>query len=253
MDNIYREYLLFSSVGNSYDKALEQRYSDNRNYDIFNVYYCHNSTRYKYISKFSDKCVKLQGSKFKNFVRCFKEYDFSKYKYIWIVDDDIEMECNDINTFFELSKKYDVHIAGPSRCPTGFNTSYYNDYMIQKENCIFRKSPNIEIGVMLFNINILKMLLTIIEKPLLEDKLFCRGIDLMCTEIFSHNCDNFYNFDIVKCRNPYSKEKKMTPSYREYEIYASHIELVKGWNNLRQLLEQDIINLRNEYKEIYSL
>ena len=36
------------------------------------------------------------------------------------------MECNDINTFFELSKKYDVHIAGSSRCPTEYNTSYYN-------------------------------------------------------------------------------------------------------------------------------
>ncbi len=66
-----RPYLLFSSVGDSYDKAVESwspahRWGRPRDYDIALVYYGDSRARFAYLAARADRAFWSRGSKFQN-------------------------------------------------------------------------------------------------------------------------------------------------------------------------------------------
>ena len=199
------KYLLFSSVGDSYDKAILSWFGIEKNFDIFLCYYEDNEERKKLLDSLSDICIYQKGSKFQNFQKCYSKYNFDKYEYIWIVDDDIVLETKKVNELFELAKEYNSPISQPSMHKNGRNMQRIT---IHQPGKIFRYNNFIEVGVMLFRNDIIKDLLNKIGKLLEEKKLFCYGIDTLCTKYYYHKDSKFIIFDKIITRNPRQKEKR---------------------------------------------
>lgn len=199
------KFLLFSSVGNSYDKAILSWFGSEKNFDIFFCYYEDNEERKKLLDSLSDICIYQKGSKFQNFQKCYNKYNFDKYEYIWIVDDDIVLETEKVNELFKLAKEYNSPISQPSMHKNGRNMQ---PITIHQPGNIFRYNNFIEVGVMLFRKDIIKDLLTKIGKLLNEKKLFCYGIDILCTKYYYDEKNKFIIFDKIITRNPRQKEKR---------------------------------------------
>ncbi len=120
------KYLLFSSVGDSYDKAILSWFGIEKNFDIFFCYYEDNEERKKLLDSLSDICIYQKGSKFQNFQKCYSKYNFDKYEYIWIVDDDIVLETKKVNELFVLAKEHNSPISKPSMHKHGRNMQSIN-------------------------------------------------------------------------------------------------------------------------------
>ena len=119
---------LFSSVGdntNFYNLWI----NPNMNYDIYLIYYGNNdadaSNLFSKMNKqYGDKVAfieKRKGSKFQNFKYFYDKYPniIEKYERFFILDDDIVMGVDDINSMFQISEEYNLEICGPSFTPRG--------------------------------------------------------------------------------------------------------------------------------------
>ena len=92
------------------DSIHQAWYNHNRNWDLF-------------VSSYDNRLQPDKNQKYFNFTPGGKypalyeeltNFDFKKYNYIWIIDDDIKTNCDNINKFFELCEEYNLKIAQPS-------------------------------------------------------------------------------------------------------------------------------------------
>jgi len=168
-----KEYLLFSSVGKRLKSGIPfWTKSENRNYDI--VLYYYNLDKPK---NCSDYCINRKGSKFRNFYHFFKNNNLSKYKVIWIVDDDIQIETKNINKLFDIFVKYNLDIAQPS-----FDSESYISHSITKnqEGNILRFTNFVEVGVFMFSYKAIEINIEAFNKTdtgFYLDYLVCKTID----------------------------------------------------------------------------
>ena len=94
---IMNKFLIYSSIGNSYNKAILSWYKNNRKYDILFVYYGKDNRRVDFLKKYCDYLFINKGSKYQNLIFVADHINFKNYEFIWVVDDDIELISNKIN------------------------------------------------------------------------------------------------------------------------------------------------------------
>ena len=117
------ENILFTSAGNK-TSFYNLWCHKNRSYDIFICYYgSDKNDKYK---EYSDIYLKRKGSKMQNFYYAWKENigNIRKYKYFYIVDDDIIIKTDEINELFNMCNKLDIWILQPSFCNTSSKISH---------------------------------------------------------------------------------------------------------------------------------
>lgn len=95
---------------NSFHKIWNK---SNPNFDLFIVYYGNNQNKYEKDGKYYDvskgtKFLILQDVVLRN------RHIFDQYDAIFVPDDDLYMETDDINRFFNLFHQYKLEIAQPS-------------------------------------------------------------------------------------------------------------------------------------------
>ena len=73
-----------------------------------------NCTRETFLKSKCDQLYKRKGSKFQNLIYFYNKIDFKRYKYIWVVDDDIELKTKKINELFIINSKYNFGVSQPS-------------------------------------------------------------------------------------------------------------------------------------------
>jgi hypothetical protein len=107
--------MVFTSAGDNTD-FINLWCSKNADYDIYVIYYGDNEQNYNKYSQQVTFIEKDKGSKFQNFLKFYNKYPdiINKYDRFFILDDDIEIRVDDINTMFAISKKYDLLICWPS-------------------------------------------------------------------------------------------------------------------------------------------
>lgn len=154
------KFLIYSSIGNSYDKALLSWFKNDRKYDIIFVYYGNDNDRLEYLKKYCDYIFSNKGSKYQNLVFLSENINFNSYDYIWVVDDDIELESSKINELFYTAKKYNLSICQPSTSSAG-KLSF--KHLKQKKRLYMVYTNFIEVACPLFRIDSLKKLINIIK------------------------------------------------------------------------------------------
>ena len=153
-DNEYlskqRNYLLFSSVGDreSSKKAVNMWLENSdRNFDTVFYYYKSLPKSCK-----ADHCEYKKGFKFENFVHYASKNDLSKYKAIWIVDDDIQMRTKDINKMFEIFKKYKLDLGMPAFSKNSKPHQPLRDTVLfEKKGHILHYTNFVEVGASIFS------------------------------------------------------------------------------------------------------
>jgi GR25 family glycosyltransferase involved in LPS biosynthesis len=107
--------MVFTSAGDN-TRFDELWLNKNQTYDVYVIYFGNDIEVFKrYQSKvyFSER---RQGSKFQNFYHFYKNYRdvIELYDYIFILDDDICMTHQDIESMFKFASDYDLLICQPS-------------------------------------------------------------------------------------------------------------------------------------------
>jgi hypothetical protein len=119
------KYLLFSSIGDM--SALNHWLdADTRDYDIVVAYYGDDDDYFEKISETNSedfKAIKRKGLKWPQFNWYVENHDVSKYKYIWIPDDDIELNGDGISRMFGTLEEYpNIMAASPSTTYSSVNS-----------------------------------------------------------------------------------------------------------------------------------
>jgi hypothetical protein len=104
------------------------------------------NNRYKYYFKHKreDKYIILN--------QIIKFIKYKKYKYIFVIDDDIEIKKNKLLEFFNLIEQYDLNIAQPSVS----NKNLFFDFMNPKKNYLFRIVNFLDMRAVAFKSSILE-------------------------------------------------------------------------------------------------
>ena len=150
-NNNNNKNLVFSSVGDNtnFDNLW---LGINRNYDVYAIYYGNNDEIYNKYKNKVDFIERRKGSKFQNFHYLYnKNPEFiNKYERFFILDDDIIFDVNSINQMFDISKKYDLWICGPTfKKDTNSKISW--KITINQPNNLLRYTNFVEVNTPLFN------------------------------------------------------------------------------------------------------
>ena len=89
-----------------------------KNFDLWITYYGDQENRYKEISDFYNM---RKGAKFPNLLHVYQKWNtiLAHYEAVFVMDDDIIIDCNAINHLFEVRKKYDLWLLQPAFSPRG--------------------------------------------------------------------------------------------------------------------------------------
>jgi hypothetical protein len=153
-------YLVFSSIGENsiHDMWLNV---ENRLFDITLVYYADNDDQYSKLEELSSDTIfvhRRKGFKWPNFNWYIENMDVSQYKYIWIVDDDIQIRGDRINEFFKTAESYpNIQICGPSTTNDSVNT-LGGPRNLDRHNCklLIEYKNLIECGLIMINTALLQ-------------------------------------------------------------------------------------------------
>ena len=224
-----RKNIVFTSAGDNTDFHINWC-GNNRNYDVYCVYYGDNMDNYNKYKSVVDKIWQRKGSKFQNFYYVYSLSDniFSSYERFFILDDDIVMSTDDINKMFLLSEEYDLWICQPS-----FNNISKISHPITKYNPgnILRYTSFVEVNAPLFS----KKALTKFMKKY-DPILIGWGIDYLYIWANGDTIEDKYAvIDSIQCINPHDNAK---PSKKRELNNIEDVDLrIKYW-----------IDIMNKYK-----
>ena len=215
--------LVFTSCGDNTSFDLLWTHPFKMNFDIYIIYYgeCKETFRRYY----ENECINIitirQGSKFQNLKFFYDTFIdiINKYKYFFILDDDIIIDVEDINKMFSIAKKYNLSICGPSFKP---ESKISHDITIQKSYVEISYTNFVELNVPLFSFDALVTFMNFYDGSLIG-----WGIDYLYINVCGLNNTNSYAIvHIVSCINPHAKFKK----HKRREL-----SLIDGFENRRYI------------------
>ena len=199
--------VVFTSCGDR--SACHELWTDDqRNYDIVAVYYGDQDEMYNTYSDKFDVVTRRKGSKFQNFFHMFNTTNIlDKYKYFFVLDDDIIFNTADINQMFDFVKDHpEVQICQPAFSRTS-NISH--PVTKQHSGCKYRYTNFVEVNTPLFTRASVDKLSCVYQ-----DKLIGWGIDAMYiwvvndrNAVVNDDCKKFAIVDYVTCINPKTRDK----------------------------------------------
>jgi hypothetical protein len=230
-----RPYLLFSSVGDSYDKAVESwspahRWGRPRDYDIALVYYGDSRARFAYLAARADRAFWSRGSKFQNLVRHLEAVAAFEYRYVWVVDDDIALAPRGISRLFRIAERYGLAAAQPAFAARGL----ISHPVTRRQGAwtLLRYTNFVEVGCPVLSQEAVRTLLGVIRPHM--DLLTCWGIDILLAHHVWRADAPFAVIDAVSTHNPHQHEKR--GGQRECERMDGIEQLRARWLAVRERL-----------------
>jgi hypothetical protein len=116
-----------------------------------------------------------------------------QYEYIWLPDDDLDCNCDDINRLFDICRRYRLSLAQPSLTPNS-----YISHMITRHNALFRLrfTSMVEIMAPCFDRNTLMELL-----PTFSENLSGWGLDSLWPKLIQDRGGSIAIIDDVQIRH----------------------------------------------------
>ncbi len=197
-----KNYLVFTNIHNSYNN-LNSWLSSYINYDII-INYCGDNSENIVELKNKVKLVTYESDGFifnilNNLIKN-KVFDVKQYKYIAILNENIELERYDISICFELMNNYELYFGSPA------SISENKDILSCNKNSKLRYTNTIDINKCFININILKQIFNNYS-----NELEGYGFEYLLLKKYKDLKDKIAIFDIISC-----KEVKNT--YNENDI-----------------------------------
>ncbi len=197
-----KKYLVFTSAGNNtnFDNLWT---GDNKEYDLWVVYYGDDDSKYERYKNKVDKIWKRKGSKFQNFLYIYNNYynDLMSYDRFYIVDDDIIMDTKAINDLFKISEKYDLWICQPAFLP---ESKISHPLTLVQPGNILRYTNFVEVNTPVFSkIALIKFM------KYMHESLIGWGIDYLY--IWANGMDvqdKYAVIDSITCINPHDNVKQ---------------------------------------------
>ena len=194
-----------------------------RKYDIWCVYYGDNETNYNKYKNKVNRIWKRKGSKFQNLYYIYNNFknELLEYSRFFILDDDIIMSTQDINTMFEISKKYNLLICQPAFTPE--SKISYPLTLVQSNN-ILRYTNFVEVNTPLFSCDAFIKTMSVYDSSLIG-----WGIDYLY--IWANGLerkDKYAVIDSVVCTNPHDNMKN---NKRELDLIKDVNKRTEIWAN----------------------
>ncbi|MEE4317490.1 MAG: hypothetical protein V2I74_10975 [Erythrobacter sp.] len=204
-----RPYLLFSSVGDTYDRAIESWNPDpwaghSRRFDIALVYYGDDAARFAALAARADRIYWSKGSKFQNLLRHLDAVSALAYRYVWVVDDDIALSPAGIERLFRITEDYGLAASQPAFSLCGQVCHPVTG--VGGRWSLLRYTNFVEVTCPVLSRRALERLVAVIRPHM--DLLTCWGIDILLTHhVWGPNAP-FAVIDAVPVRNPHGREKR---------------------------------------------
>jgi len=241
-------FLLFTSAG---DKTIllnkVWNLYPNPLFDIMVCFYGDNDLNKNILKEKSKYFFERKGGKFQNLVWIYQNYKniLEKYKYIFVLDDDIIINTLEINFCFIFANYFQSSILQPSfknvkECRI--------DHLITKqvEHLFARKVNFVEVNTPLFKSSDLFLFLDYLIN-LKESVLAGWGLESMYIHFLSllNEKNEFYILDCISCINPLIEDNK-----REINKLESIDERRTKWENISK--KYNIPNISCKNYKIYS-
>jgi hypothetical protein len=242
---VRRKNLIFTSAGNNANINKWLTNNKNRNYDIAISWYGSDREKKNFLKNNSDIFMNRKDGKFPNFKYLYNRIKFIKnYEYVWITDDDINIESDKVNTMFNLIKQYKLLVLSPS-----FDSEGKISWKITKKynNSFMRYTNFIEMTCPIFSREALKIII-----PEFPEKLKGWGTDWYYMNLldYKNNPEKFAIIDEISVYNPKENEKK--GGIREITKLQSNEDRKKTWVSIRDFLnlsEYDVKSIKSVFKE----
>jgi hypothetical protein len=113
MSNIknYKRFLIIIPAG---DNSLHKYWYNSDIYDLYVIYFGDNKETEREYKKKADFFRKDKGPKWQLIRRTIQTFNINKYNYIWLPDDDLEINKNNLEEFLLISEKYQFKLSQPS-------------------------------------------------------------------------------------------------------------------------------------------
>lgn len=109
-----RKYVLVSAVG---DAGLQEVWmAGQRNFDVILIYYGNNDLIFSSLTSQAEIAIQARGQKLHLIAHLIMQakIDLTGYDYVWFPDDDIAMDTESINKFFEANSRFKTFISQPA-------------------------------------------------------------------------------------------------------------------------------------------
>lgn len=242
--------LVFTSAGdNTRFDSLWTNENENRNesqnFDIFVVYYGKNEANFNKYKQNVDYILKRNGSKFQNFHYAWTNHNdvMSKYDRFFILDDDIVINCHDINRMFAISKKYKLDICGPT-FKNDNSGKISHPITRQKNGDNIRYTNFVEVNVPLFSKQAIEKFMKYYDPILIG-----WGIDYFY--IWANGLEKKRSYaliDGVSCINPQNKKGN-----REHNNIKNHNHEYKYWLAIKKKYNINDFKLKTWHTEKIKL
>jgi hypothetical protein len=216
------KYLVYTSAGDNANihfwlKSFDEQKVD-KNFDLWITYYGDQEDRYKEISDYYNI---RKGAKFPNLLDVYQKWNdiLANYEAVFVLDDDIVIDCIRINRLFEIREEYDLWLLQPAFDPRGKIS-----WQITKINpsCFLRYTNFVENGCVLFRRDKLDQFMKVYDP-----ELFGWGIDLWYLHEIGEHPKKIAVIDAITCINPHDSWKK--GGQREFEKLEGTSAGVDKW------------------------
>ena len=255
LKNSERKFLLFIKVENK-DRIKISNENKDRNFDILASCEWENDN----IHKFVDYYFISKGSKFKDFYYFYKKNGnvLSKYKYISLFDNDIEINHEELTTMFEYCEIYKPLLAQPSYS----NYKGFWDMLKTQEDCEFHYVDLIDMSIPFFEYNSLNKFFAYINDKI--DFIQDYGIDMVYSWLLSDGMKNYKNrflvLDIISATKPHKIVDKNNDKCRRFIDFCEINNLKINKECFNKILESkkyaNITKIKyknNSYDNIYVI
>ena len=228
MNSPRSNYLVYTSAGdNSNIHYWLKNFNGQKvekSFDLWVTYYGNQRNKYKEISDFYNM---RRGGKFQNLLYVYQQWKeiLDNYEAIFILDDDIIIDCNAINRLFEIREQFDLWLLQPAFDPRGKIS-----HPITKVNrsCFMRYTNFVENTCPLFRKDKLAGFMKIFD-PVLTGW----GIDLWYHFFLGEHPRKIAIIDAIPCINPHDTWKG---GQREIERLEKTSESINKWSEIRERL-----------------
>lgn len=226
MNSPKSKYLVYTSAGDHANLHLWLKNFDGkpheRNFDLWITYYGDDEGRHKDACDFYNM---RKGSKFQNLLYVYNNWRhiIDHYEAVFVLDDDIIIDCFGINQLFKIREELDLWLLQPSFHPNGKISFQINK---RHPKTLLRFTNFVESGCPLFRKDRLDNFMQVYD-PILTGW----GIDLWYMEVLQPPPDKVAVVDAITCINPYDDTKG---GQREIERLEKTEASIKNWLKLKK-------------------
>lgn len=234
----HAQWCVFTSAGDYHNVMAWSQKAQNKKWDLITAFYGDQEAVFDQLRNVSTIAFKSKGSKFQNLKKFYTDQPniFADYDFIFVVDDDIHIDADQIHRLFEIAEAYDFWVCQPAFSPEG----RISHAITAKAGTQIRITNFVELTCPLFRRDKLIEFLQVYDRSLAG-----WGIDWWyCIHFGANKNRKFAVIDEVTVINPHPQQRR--GKAREIEKLQSDATRESHWRETARnlhLIEYEHLNL----------